>query len=375
MPTFSEVFRQGVLQTPALRRFAEMIAPCDDAALERLAAEAAATTRRHFGKTMRLFAPLYVSNECVNICTYCGFSRDNPIFRLTLSLDQVEAEARHLAAEGFRSILLVAGEHPKFVSPDYLSDCARRLRKLVPSISIEVAPMETPEYRKIVEAGAEGIVVFQETYDREAYAPLHTAGPKRDFDWRLDCPERAYAAGFRRIGIGALLGLVPWREEALRLAAHTDHLLKHCWKAFLTISFPRLRPAASGFTPPHPLSDRDLVQLVCALRIAFPQIGLLLSTREPAGLRDNLAGLGITTMSAGARTEPGGYTGAGRESVHRTEKGKAVPLAADEAAHAAATVQFEIGDHRSPAEVSARLRQLGLDPVFKDWETVINAAA
>ena len=369
--TFSEAFRQGIPPSPALRRFAGLIAPCDDAALEALAAEAAATTRRHFGKTMRLFAPLYVSNECVNICSYCGFSRDNPIFRTTLTIDQVEAEARHLAAEGFRSILLVAGEHPKFVSPDYLSDCARRLRTLVPSISIEVAPMETPEYEKIVEAGAEGIVVFQETYHREAYAPLHTAGPKRDFDWRLDCPERAYAAGFRRIGIGALLGLVPWREESLHLAAHAEHLLKHCWKSFLTISFPRLRPAASGFKPEHPLTDRDLAQLIFALRITFPQIGLLLSTREPAPLRDGLANLGITTMSAGARTEPGGYTGAGRESLHRTQKGKAVALDPSEVATASATVQFEIGDERSPGEVVGRLRQLGLDPVFKDWDTAI----
>ncbi len=371
--TFSETLHQGLPQSAVLRRFAELVAPCDDAALEALAAQAAATTRRHFGKTMRLFAPLYVSNECVNICNYCGFSRNNPIFRTTLTLDQVEAEARHLAAEGFRAILLVAGEHPKFVSNTYLADCTRRLRAFVPSVSIEVAPMETEEYRHIVDAGADGVTVFQETYDPVAYAPLHPSGPKRDFAWRLDCPERAYAAGFRRIGIGALLGLAPWRTEAVRLAAHVEHLLKHCWKASLAVSFPRLRPAASGFNPQFPLADRDLVQLVCALRVAFPEIGLTLSTREPAHLRDGLAGLGITMMSAGARTEPGGYTGAGREALHRTERGKSVPLAAAEVGTAEATVQFEIGDPRPHSVVVARLRQLGLDPIWKDWDAAINA--
>src|SRR5438034_574266 len=168
---------------------------------------------------MRLFAPLYLSNECINNCRYCGFSRENPILRVTLSVDEVVKEARHLAAAGFRQLLLVAGEHPKFVSRDYLGECIRALRDDFSSISIEVAPMETEDYVPIVDAGAEGLVVYQETYDRAIYDQLHLAGPKKDFGWRLACPERGYDAGFRRIGIGALFGLAPWREEAIALAA------------------------------------------------------------------------------------------------------------------------------------------------------------
>lgn len=371
--TFSQVFREGVPQTPALRKFAALIAPeaAAPAILEANAAEARRLTRQHFGKTMRLFAPLYLSNECVNICKYCGFSRDNPILRTTLTLDQVEAEARHLAEQGFRSILLVAGEHPKFVSNDYLAACTARVRTLVPAVSLEVGPLETADYAPIVAAGAEGLIVFQESYDRAAYAELHTAGPKKDFDWRMDTPERAYAAGFRRLGLGALFGLAPWKEEALALAAHADHLLRNCWKASLNVSLPRLRPAAGEFQPRHEFNDRDLVQYMLALRLAFPQVGLTLSTREAPALRDALAPLGITLMSAGSHTEPGGYTGQGRDALHRTEKGKAVPLIASETAGAEATVQFETNDRRTPAEVAARLRELGFEPVWKDWDAAL----
>jgi len=339
--------------------------------LEAMALEAEKLTRQNFGRTMRLFAPLYLSNECVNICKYCGFSRDNPILRVTLSVDQVEAEARHLWAQGFRNVLLVAGEHPKFVSSDYLAQCVERLAKFIPAISLEVGPMETVDYEPAVRAGAEGLVVYQETYDRAAYAELHTAGPKRDFDWRLDCPERAYAAGFRRLGIGALFGLARWEEEAMHLAAHVDHLLRHCWKASVTVSLPRLRPAAGQFEPRHDFNDRALVQVILALRLGFPQVGIVLSTREAPALRDRLVRLGVTMMSAGSHTEPGGYTGAGEESIHQTQRGKAVAVIASEGEHLTATEQFAIADERSPAEVSARLRELGLEPVWKDWDAAL----
>ncbi len=262
---------------------------------------------------MRLFAPLYLSNECINNCLYCGFSRDNPILRVTLDHDQVIAEARHLAGEGFRQILLVAGEHPKFVSGDYLADCVRALAPDFSSIAIEVGPMEADEYRPLVHAGAEALVVYQETYDRRTYAAMHTSGPKRDFNWRLDCPERGYDAGFRRIGIGALFGLAPWQGEAVALAAHVEYLLKRCWQAQISVSLPRLRPAAGGFAPRFTMTDRDLAQLICALRITFPQFGIVLSTRERASLREALVPLGVTMMSAGSHTEPGGYTGQGRD--------------------------------------------------------------
>ncbi len=358
-------------KSPAIRRFERLLASKSDAELEAMASEAQMLTRQNFGRTMRLFAPLYLSNECINNCSYCGFSRDNPILRVTLEHDQVLAEAGHLATEGFRQILLVAGEHPKFVSGNYLSDCVRALAPDFSSISIEVAPMETEDYRPLVEAGAEGLVVYQETYDREVYATMHTSGPKRDFDWRLDCPVRGYEAGFRRLGIGALFGLAPWATEAVALAAHVEYLLKRCWQAQISVSLPRLRPAAGGFEPAFTMDDRELAQLICAFRITFPQVGIVLSTRERASLRDALVPLGITMMSAGSHTEPGGYTGQGAANVHRTVRGRIVAPEFQEGEDQLATGQFEISDERSPAEIVATLRRRGLDTVWKDWDQAL----
>jgi 2-iminoacetate synthase len=359
----------GLALTPAVAAFARDLAEIDDPALETMARRARAVSRRHFGRAMRLFAPLYLSNECINSCSYCGFSRENAILRVTLEAEQVRSEARHLASEGFRNILLVAGEHPKFVSNGYLEEILRLLTPEIPSLSIEVAPMETADYIPLVRAGAEGLVVYQETYHRPTYTALHLAGPKKDFDWRLACPERGHAAGFRRIGIGVLLGLWDWREEAIALAAHLDHLQRTCWKAHLTVSLPRLRPAAGGFAPTHPVSDREFVQLLCAFRLHFPRAGFVLSTREPADLRDALAPLGVTLMSAGSHTEPGGYTGLGRDNLHLTVRGRA--LACDTPEDALATEQFSTSDQRSAREVAARLREIGLDPVWKDWDRAI----
>lgn len=367
-------------EQPTLADFAQLISPAAGESLEELCRRSQALTRQRFGKVIRLFAPLYLSNECVNNCAYCGFSRDNPILRVTLSVEEVVREARALAAQGFRNILLVAGEHPKFVSNGYMADCVRALHEFVPSLSLEVGPMETEDYRPIVEAGADGLVVYQETYDREIYAAMHTAGPKRDFNWRLETPERAYAAGFRRLGIGALHGLSGWRREAISVAAHAVYLLRHCWKAQVTISLPRLRPCAGEFQPLTHMSDRELVQLVCALRLFLPDAGLVLSTREPAKLRDGLIPLGVTMISAGSHTEPGGYTGAGKEKIHHTERGRIVELASGASEWAAtngratnATGQFEIADERSPEEMSALIRSLGYEPVWKDWDAALTA--
>lgn len=360
-------------KTPLMERFAGLLEPKGPAQIEAMARESQIITRRNFGKTMRLFAPLYVSNECVNNCSYCGFSRDNnAILRVTLTVEQVVREAKHLLAQGFRNILLVAGEHPRFVSDGYLEECIRVLRDVVPTIGIEVGPMEAPEYERMVKAGAEGLVVYQETYDRELYKDMHTAGPKKDFEWRLACPERGYEGGFRRIGIGALFGLSDWRLEALRLAAHLEHLYKHCWKSTFTVAFPRLRPAAGGFNPLTQFPDWALVQTLCAFRLTFPEVGIILSTREPAPLRDALAPLGVTMMSAGSHTEPGGYTGAGNEDLHLTVKGRRVELDAKEEC-SRAEGQFGIADVRSPQAVAEMLRSRGLDPVWKDWDPSILA--
>lgn len=334
-------------------------------------------TQQHFGKTMRMFAPLYVSNECVNNCKYCGFSRDNPILRTTLTVEQVVQEAKYLYDQGFRNILLVAGEHPKFVSDGYLQKCIDAIKSFIPTIALEIGPMEDDQYAEIVNHGAEGLIVYQETYHRETYGTLHTAGPKKKFDWRLECPERAYAGGFRRIGIGALFGLAPWRHEAVSLAAHLEYLYKHCWKAQFSIAFPRMRPYAGNYEyKPDPdlyLSDRTFVQLVCAFRICFPQVNIVLSTREPKALRDSMIPLGITHMSAGSATEPGGYTGAGSDDLHLTIKGKRVEIK-EKSSCQKATEQFTIDDERSPAEIQKLLEKSGYETVWKDWEeSILNA--
>jgi len=380
LATSTDVQKSLVNGSPSLADFAHLISPTAGESLEALCRRSQALTRQRFGKVIRLFAPIYLSNECINNCSYCGFSRDNPILRVTLSVEDVLREARALKEQGFRNLLLVAGEHPKFVSNGYMAECTRALQAEVPGISLEIGPMETEEYRPIVEAGAEGLVVYQETYDREIYSRMHTAGPKRNFDWRLETPERAYDAGFRRLGIGALYGLADWRMEAISVAAHAAYLLRTCWKAQLTISLPRLRPSAGDFEPLTHMTDRELVQLVCAFRVCFPDVGLVLSTREPAKLRDGLIPLGITLISAGSHTEPGGYTGAGKDRIHRTEKGRIVELASGASEWASvperatnATGQFDIADARSAREISELLKRLGYEPVWKDWDAVLTA--
>jgi len=368
--------RESLAKTKlSLDDFANLISPAASEFLETLSRRSRAITQRRFGKVVRLFAPLYLSNECINNCAYCGFSRDNPILRVTLSLDDVKREAAALREQGFRNILLVAGEHPKFVSNNYLRDCVAALHEEIPSVSLEVGPMETKDYRPLVAAGADGLVVYQETYDRKVYAEMHTAGPKRNFDWRLETPERAYAAGFRRLGISALYGLADWRYEAICTAAHADYLLRNCWKSALTISTVRLRPCAGEFQPLTHISDREMAQLVCAFRLMFPDAGLVLSTRESPKLRDGLIPLGITLMSAGSHTEPGGYTGAGREKLHQTVRGRIIESGASEWANGNghATGQFEISDGRSAGEVAELIRKLGYEPVWKDWDAALTA--
>jgi len=373
--------RESMAKTKlALADFAHLISPAGAELLEHMGRRSHAMTQQRFGKVIRMFAPLYLSNECVNNCKYCGFSRDNPILRVTLSLEEVKREADAIKAQGFRNLLLVAGEHPKFVSNDYLRDCIAALHRDWPGISLEVGPMEAEDYRPLVAAGADGLVVYQETYDRKVYADMHTAGPKRNFDWRLETPERGYAAGFRRLGISPLYGLADWRFEAISVAAHADYLLRNCWKAQLTISLPRLRPCAGEFQPLTHMTDRDLAQLVCAFRLMFPDVGLVLSTREPAKLRDGLIPLGVTMMSAGSHTEPGGYTGAGKEKIHHTERGRIVELASGSSEWAPtpenatnATGQFQIADERSSQEVAELIRKLGYEPVWKDWDAALTA--
>lgn len=360
----------------SLADFARLISPGATGCLEEMGRRSQRMTQQRFGRVIRLFAPLYLSNECINNCQYCGFSRDNPILRVTLMVEEVRREAQALLEQGFRNVLLVAGEHPKFVSNGYLVECIRAMHEMVPGISLEIGPMERDDYRPLVDAGAEGLVVYQETYEPVVYDRMHTAGPKRNFEWRMETPERAYAAGFRRLGIGALYGLADWRYEALCVAAHADYLLRTCWKAQLTISLPRLRPCAGEFQPLTHMSDREMVQLVCAFRLMFPDVGLVLSTRESPKLRNGLMNLGITLMSAGSHTEPGGYTGAGTDKLHQTLRGRIIEKGANEwsgpESGGRATEQFNIADARSPREVAQVISSLGYDPVWKDWDQALS---
>ena len=362
----------------SLADFAALISPATGELLETMGRKAHTLTQQRFGKTIRLFAPLYLSNECVNNCSYCGFSRDNPILRVTLSIDEVLREAQALKSQGFRNILLVAGEHPKFVSNHYLRDCIAALHADWPGISLEVGPMETEDYRPLVAAGADGLVVYQETYDRKIYADMHTAGPKRNFDWRLETPERAYAAGFRRLGIGAAIWPGRLAVRGVERGGARGLSAAPLLEGAVTISLPRLRPCAGEFEPLTHISDRELAQLICAFRLMFPDVGIVLSTREEPRLRDGLLPLGVTMMSAGSHTEPGGYTGAGKEKIHHTERGiiKELASGASEWAPQAsrptnATGQFNIGDERPPQEVAELIRRLGYEPVWKDWDAAL----
>jgi 2-iminoacetate synthase len=343
--TSADVERALAAQQLRLDDFQALLSPAAGAFLEPMAQRAHRLTVQRFGKTILLYAPLYLSNECTNGCRYCGFNAHNKVPRQTLTLDEIEREAQVLHDRGFRHILLVTGESPRAVDNDFLAAAARRIRHLFSAIAIEVYPMEEPGYRQMVDAGVDGLTLYQETYDRALYAEMHPFGRKRDFDFRLLAPERGGAAGLRRIGIGALLGLGKFRSEAFFVGLHAQHLSRHFWRSHLSVSFPRMRPADGGFQPLHPVSDRDFVQLICALRMLLPDAGMVLSTRESAKLRDNLLPLGVTQMSAGSCTAPGGYTG-GEES----------------------TRQFTIDDDRSPDEFARMIQSKGYEAVWKDWD-------
>jgi 2-iminoacetate synthase len=315
--------------------------------LEQMAQLAHQLTLQRFGPTIRLYAPLYLSNYCINSCSYCGFSKEHKSERTRLTIDQALAEADIVASEGFRDILLVSSEDREFISIDYLVELAGKLRDKFASISIEIYQLSRDEYVRLFKAGIEGVTLYQETYDREAYKYYHPSGPKSDYDNRLRTPDYIAAAGMREVGLGVLLGLTDWRIEALALAEHAHYLIKRYWQSHVSFSFPRLRPAlevgSSQFK--HLLGDKNLVQMITALRLCFADAGLVMSTRERAQLRDHLVKLGITKLSAGSKTNPGGYSGRYQ-----------------------ATEQFMIDDNRSPAQVAAMIKQQGFEPVWKDWD-------
>lgn len=327
-------------------RLAALISPAADAYLEEMAQLAHRLTVQRFGRGIQLYAPLYVSSYCLNSCRYCGYNRTNEIPRTRLNIDQAMADADIIASEGFRHILIVSGEDPEFITADYLAELASRLRSKFSSISVEIYPMSKDDYRKLFEAGIDGVTLYQETYDRKTYAEFHIAGSKSDYDNRLSIHDRTGPAGMRRLGIGVLLGLADFRLETLALAEHASYLMKRYWRGQVSFSFPRLRPASNvTYRPDHLVSDRELVQMTLALRLCFPDAGIVLSTRERASLRDNLVKLCVTRISAGSMTNPGGYSG-------KTDSAK----------------QFEIDDTRSAAQVAEMIRSTGAEAIWKDWD-------
>jgi len=338
----------GAAGTYSLDKLLALVSPAGEDYLEEMAQSSHQLTMQRFGRTIRLYAPLYLSNYCTNTCRYCGFNRENKFERTRLNIDQAVEEAEVIASEGFRDLLLVSSEDRKFVSVDYLAELAKKLRGKFSSISMEVYQMDTADYARLFETGIEGVTLYQETYARQAYRHYHPAGTKSDYDNRLAAPDRVAAAGMRQIGIGVLLGLTNWRIETLALAEHADYLIKHYWRSHVSFSFPRLRPAyeVKGSQFEHLLNDKNLVQMITALRLCFADAGLVLSTRERAQLRDHLVKLGITKLSAGSKTNPGGYTG-----------------------HIGAIEQFQVDDNRSPAQVAAMIKQAGFEPVWKDWDS------
>lgn len=323
----------------------------DRGLLEDLAQAARDVTRQYFGRTIGLYAPLYISNYCQNQCVYCGFQVHIGIERRKLTLDEIDGECKALAATGIRSCLLLTGESRYHSPPSYIREAITIACKHFPNIALEVYPLETDEYRELYLAGADGVTLYQETYDRRRYDELHLAGPKKNYDYRFQAPERIAIAGFRHISMGALLGLTDWREDILQLFKHVRYLEKTYPGVEYGLSFPRLRRISKDDRCYFEVSDRDMVKIICVARLCFPRAGINLSTRENGEFRDRIIEFGITKMSAGSSTRVGGYIDTTREYQDG---------------------QFQVHDPRSLAEIKSMLINRGYDPVATDWRNIIN---
>jgi 2-iminoacetate synthase len=328
-----------------LEDFKALISPAAMPYLEQMAALSNRLTQKRFGKTLQLYIPLYLSNECQNICTYCGFSLHNKIPRKTLTNLEIQQEANYLKAQGFEHVLLVTGEANLTVGVDYLKNAITLLKKQFANVSMEVQPLEQDAYETLIEAGLHTVLVYQETYDKADYKLHHTKGKKSNFYYRLATPDRLGKAGIHKIGLGVLIGLEDWRTDNFFTALHLQYLEKTYWQTKYSISFPRLRPAEGLIEPKVVMNDKELVQLICAWRIFNEEVELSMSTRENEKFRDHIIQLGITSISAGSKTNPGGYA----TDVQSLE-------------------QFEIDDSRSPAEMVRMIEGKGYKAVWKDWE-------
>jgi 2-iminoacetate synthase len=343
--TAKDVEAALVSSNRTLEDFKALISPAAEKYLEQIAQQSNAITQKRFGKTIQLFAPMYLSNECNNICTYCGFSFDNKVKRKTLSPDEILQEIAVIKQQGFNHILLVTGEANHTVHVDYFKRAIELIKPHFANISIEVQPLEEEEYRELQSTGIYSVLVYQETYHQEVYKTYHPKGKKSNFEYRLDTPDRIGRAGIHKIGLGVLLGLEDWRVDSFFCALHLDYLHRKYWQTKYSISFPRMRPAEGIIEPNVIISDKELVQLVGAYRLLNEQVELSISTRESEKLRDNIIKLGTTSMSAGSKTNPGGYA-IEKDSLE----------------------QFEICDERTPQQIAELISNQGYEPVWKDWD-------
>lgn len=328
-----------------LEDFKALLSPAAEPYLEQMAQKSQLLTQQRFGKTIQMYAPLYLSNECQNICTYCGFSLDIPIRRKTLSDHEIIEDAKILKAMGYDHVLLVTGEANKTVGSAYIKHAISILKPFFSMISMEVQPLEQSEYQTLVEAGLHAVLVYQETYHRDEYKTHHPKGKKSNMEYRLDTPDRLGKAEIHKIGLGILIGLEDWRTDSFFNALHLNYLEKTYWKTRYSVSFPRLRPSAQEMELKSVISDAQLVQLICAYRIFNPEVELSISTRESEKFRNHIVPLGITSMSAASKTDPGGYA---NPNEHLE--------------------QFEIDDKRSVTEIKNMIQQQEYQAVFKDWD-------
>lgn len=325
--------------------FLSLLSDAAEPFLEEIAQKAAVLTSKYFGKTIKIFTPLYISNYCQNKCSYCSFASQHHINRRHLSLDEVRAEAEKISHSGIRHILLLTGEAPSLVTLKYIKDSVELLREYFSSVAIEIYPMTSEAYAELIDAGVDGLTIYQETYNQTLYKKLHTGGPKADYRFRLETPERASAQGIRSVTIGALFGLHNWRSEAFFTASHASFLQKKFPSVEIGVSFPRLRPQAGEYVAQNVVSDRQYVRMLVAMRLFLPFAGITVSTRESESFRSAIIPLGVTKMSAGVSTAVGGHTGD------------------------ASTSQFEIADVRTLEQVKADLQNLGYQPVMHDWSS------
>lgn len=320
------------------------LSPVADGYLEQMATLSQRLTRHYFGRTVSLYQPIYIANFCCNGCLYCGFSSFNSIKRRQLTLEEIEREAAEISRSQVRHILMLTGEAPGKSDFQYLKDSVGILKKYFDSVSVEVYPLTTEQYAELKKLGVDGLTIYQETYNEARYDLLHHHGPKKDFRYRLETPERGAKAGLRVIGIGALLGLSDPLQDGFFSALHAHYLLQRYPDSEVALSLPRIKNAPETFPIERVVSDFDLVKLMSAFRLFLPRVGINLSTRESAEFRNHIVGLGVTKMSGGSKTDVGGYSGDNPSDV-----------------------QFEICDERSVEEIASMLKTKGLTPVYKDW--------